>query len=112
MDWVALMAALPAIIAGLGDHLPGLLVAAAVLYLYVQREREYKEEQKKQLAECQECERAQRALADKAVIAIEGVSARLAAYERGLEIAEQLAELGATRKVREDHANANRPGQN
>ena len=112
MDWVALMAALPAIIVGLGDHLPGLLIAGAMIYLYVQREREITAERKARLAECQECEKEQRALGDRAVAAIEGVDARMAAYERGLDISAQIAELGANRKLREGRESARTPGKN
>lgn len=111
MDWIAFLAALPALITSLGDHLPGLLVAGVALYYCARREKEHAAEASKRLAECQECEKEQRALADKAVTAIHTVSERMAAYERDLEISAQIAGLVADRKLREGHANANRPGQ-
>jgi hypothetical protein len=112
MDWIALMAALPALLTSLGDHLPGLLVAAAVIYLYVQREREIAVERKANLEEAKACKVAAEALAEKVVAAIQTVSERLVAYERAMELDELIRELAADRRGEGGHANAGTSGQN
>ena len=112
MDWIALVAALPALLASLGDHLPGLLVAAALLYLYVQREREIAAERKANLEECKACKAGTEALAEKAIAAMQTVAERLTAYEKAMELDELIRELASERKSREADANAGTSGQN
>jgi hypothetical protein len=111
MDWVALLAALPALIASLGDHLPGLLVAGVMLYVYIQREREHKAEQTAWIAKCQGCNVEANALVEKCITVLQSVADRLTAYERELELDKRIEALAAERKSREDHANAGTTGQ-
>jgi len=106
MDTVALLAALPALITSLGDHLPGLLVAAAMGYVYVQREREHKAEQTAWLDKCRTCNVEANALVEKCITVLQSVADRLTAYERELELDKRIADMAAERKSREDHANA------
>jgi hypothetical protein len=103
---VALLAALPALITSLGDHLPGLLVAGAMLYIYIQREREHKAEQQAWLARCATCNAEANALVEKCITVLQSVADRLTAYERELELDKRIADMAAERKSREDHANA------
>jgi hypothetical protein len=111
MDWVALLAALPALIASLGDHLPGLLVAGGMLYVYIQREREHKAEQAAWITKCQTCNTEANALVERCITVLQSVADRLTAYEREMELDKRIAELAAERKSREDHANAGTVGQ-
>ena len=106
-----MLAGLPAVLVALGEHLPGLLIAAAMVYLYVQREREITAERKARLDECKACEAEQKAAGEKMVAALQVVSERMAIDKRDREISEQLAELVADRKLREGHANARTPGK-
>lgn len=110
MDWIALLAALPALITSLGDHLPGLLVAGAMLYVYVQREREHKAEQRAYQARCEVCNAEANALVEKCITVLQSVADRLTSYEREMELDKRIAEL-AERKSREDHADAGTAGQ-
>lgn len=111
MDWVAFLASLPAIISGLGEHLPGLLIAGAMVYLYFQREREIAAERAKRIADCKECEAEQRAFGERTVEALRVVGERMAVQDRDREISKQLTELLSDRKEREGHANAKTSGK-
>ena len=44
MDWVAFLTGLPAVLIAVGDNLPGLLVAGAMIYLYREREKQIAQE--------------------------------------------------------------------
>jgi hypothetical protein len=110
MDWIALLAALPTLITSLGDHLPGLLVAGAMGYVYVQREREHEAERTAWLAKSVECNRESDELVRKCLTAMQSVADRLTAYEKAMELDSLIREL-AERKSRAEDADAGKPGQ-
>jgi hypothetical protein len=113
MDPITL-AALPALIAALGEHLPGLLVAGVMIYLYNIREKQIGAE-RIEYAKCQE-QQAQDykdvlekvfAQIDATNASLNSIAINLAAGNRNAQIGEKLDTLAQQIQTQEVKANGN-----
>jgi hypothetical protein len=114
MDIVAVLAGLPAVLTALGEHLPGLLVAAAMIYLYIQREKVItadkaacKAADKEHIQEYKDVVDKLFTIADATNASLNSISINLAAANRNSQIGEKLDALAEQINVKEVKANGN-----
>ena len=121
MDWVAFLAGLPAVLTALGDSLPGLLVAGAMIYLYREREKQIAAERADWLKCKAEAEADYKdmlgkvfSLMDTTNDALNSIVTNIAAQNRADRVGEKLDTLAKQIKAQEVKAGGNAkrgPGQ-
>ncbi len=111
IEWAAIGTVLTGLVAGLGEHAAGVLIAAVTMVAYWQREKEIRALIKGLTDESARRETESDALVEKVVTALVTVGERLSAFEKSFDLDARMVRMEAERKSREDHANARTPGQ-